>query len=349
MFENSERTDLSELGEFGLIKHIAEHFPLAGSSSLIGIGDDAAMIDAQGNPILVSTDSLLEGVDFDLIYTPLKHLGYKAVVSGISDICAMNGKPTQILVSIAMSNRFSLEAIEELYLGIKLACEKYEVDLVGGDTSSSRQGLVIHVTSIGQAVNEPVKRSGAKPSDLLVVSGDTGGAYMGLQILEREKRVFLEVKDMQPDLEPFDYIVGRQLKPEARWDVVKMLNEMGIVPTSMIDVSDGIASEIHHLGSASGVGFEIYENKLPIDPQTLQVAQDFDLNPTVVALNGGEDYELLMTISQEHFEKIKNNPDLSIIGYATEQVGKYNLITNAGNTFGIRAQGWDHFEGGTTK
>jgi thiamine-monophosphate kinase len=277
------------------------------------------------------------------MYTPLKHLGYKAVVSGISDICAMNGKPTQILVSIAMSNRFSLEAIEELYLGIKLACEKYEVDLVGGDTSSSRHGLVIHVTSIGQAVNEPVKRSGAKPSDLLVVSGDTGGAYMGLQILEREKRVFLEVKDMQPDLEPFDYIVGRQLKPEARIDIVKLLEQLEIQPTAMIDISDGLASEMHHLSEASHVGFTIYEDKLPIDPIAYQRAIDFGLDPTVAMLNGGEDYELLFTISQTDYEKIKGTMEISIIGHAVAHQEGIHMISKSNIKHKLSAQGWKSF------
>jgi thiamine-monophosphate kinase len=288
---------------------------------------------------------MVEGVHFDLAYTPLKHLGYKAVTSNLSDICAMNGIPSQITVSIAFSNRFSLEAIEELYEGIRLACEKYEIDLVGGDTSSTRSGLVISVTAVGEVSPKKItKRSGAKPGDLLIVSGDIGGAYMGLQILEREKRVFLEHNQMQPDLEPYDYIVARQLKPEARLDIVKILDELAIVPTSMIDVSDGVASEIHHLGKASGVGFEIYEEKIPLDQQTLDTALGFNLNPSVAALNGGEDYELLFTVDQKHYDKIKNHLDLTIIGHATDSVGSYLLNTRAGNSFEIQAQGWNHLK-----
>lgn len=345
MFENKERTELTDLGEFGLIDHIAEHFPASNRNTLLGIGDDAAAIVAGDEQLLVSTDMLLEGVHFDLSFHPLKHLGYKSVAVNVSDICAMNGKPEQVLVNIAISNRFSLEAIEEFYAGVKLACEKYNIDLIGGDTSTSRSGFVISVTAMGR-VNQAdlVKRSGASESDLLVVTGDIGGAYMGLQILEREKRVFLEHPEMQPDLEPYDYIVGRQLRPEARLDVIDILKEKGIVPTSMIDVSDGIASEIHHLGKNSQVGFDIYEEKLPIDPQTVDTALQFQLNPSIAALNGGEDYELLFTIKQQDYDKIKNNPDFTIIGHATAQVGKYRLITSAGNAFDIKAQGWQHFE-----
>ncbi len=345
MFENSDRTELAALGEFGLIDHLAQHFPTKLPSSLLGIGDDAALVKLGTKVMAISTDMMIEGVHFDLAYTPLKHLGYKAVTSNLSDICAMNGLPTQITVSIAFSNRFSLEAIEELYEGIRLACEKYEIDLVGGDTSSTRSGLVISVTAVGEVSPKKItKRSGAKPGDLLVLSGDIGGAYMGLQILEREKRVFLEHNQMQPDLEPYDYIVARQLKPEARLDVVRMLEELAIVPTSMIDVSDGVASEIHHLGKASGVGFEIYEEKIPLDQQTLDTALGFNLNPSVAALNGGEDYELLFTVDQKHYDKIKNHLDLTIIGHATDSVGSYLLNTRAGNSFEIQAQGWNHLK-----
>ena len=289
MFENSDRTELAALGEFGLIDHLAQHFPSKAGSTFLGIGDDAAIIKLGTKHLAISTEMMVEGVHFDLTYTPLKHLGYKAVTSNLSDICAMNGIPTQITVSVAFSNRFSLEAIEELYEGIRLACEKYEIDLIGGDTSSTRSGLVISVTAVGEVSPKKItKRSGAKPGDLLVLSGDIGGAYMGLQILEREKRVFLEHKQMQPDLEPYDYIVGRQLKPEARLDVVRILEELDIVPTSMMDVSDGVASELHHLGKASGVGFEVYEEKLPLDQQTLDTALTFNLNPSIAALNGGK-------------------------------------------------------------
>lgn len=343
MFENSERTELTDLGEFGLIEHLAQHFPSKNSSTHLGIGDDAAIVKFGSKYVAISTDLMVEGVHFDLTYTPLKHLGYKAVTSNLSDICAMNATPTQITVSVALSNRFSLEAIEELYEGIRLACEKYEIDLIGGDTSTSRSGLMISVTAVGEASPKKItKRSGAKPGDLLVLSGDIGGAYMGLQILEREKRVFLEHKQMQPDLEPYDYIVGRQLKPEARIDVVKILADLDIVPTSMMDVSDGVASEIHHLGKASGVGFEIYEEKIPLDQQTLDTALSFNLNPSIAALNGGEDYELLFTVDQKHYDKIKNHLDFSIIGHATELAGKYLLNTRAGNSFDIKAQGWNH-------
>jgi thiamine-monophosphate kinase len=288
---------------------------------------------------------MLEGVHFDLSYTPLKHLGYKAIATNVSDVCAMNGKATQVLVSVALSNRFSLEAIEELYLGMKIACDKYQVDLVGGDTSTSRSGLVINVTVLGEVDSKNItKRSGAKPGDLLVVSGDLGGAYMGLQILEREKKVFIDHPSMQPDLEPYDYIVGRQLKPEARVDIIETLNELNIVPTSMMDISDGVASEVFHLGKASKVGFDVYENKLPIDSQTMETAMTFNLNPSIVALNGGEDYELLMTIDQKHYDQLKNHMDFTIIGHATAMEGKHQLHTTAGNVFDIKAQGWQHFK-----
>jgi thiamine-monophosphate kinase len=343
MFENTERTELSSLGEFGLIDHLAKHFEPKQKSSHLGIGDDAALIKLGTRVMAVSTDMLVEGVHFDLTYMPLKHLGYKAVTANLSDIAAMNAKPSQITVSIGMSNRFSLEAVEELYEGIRLACEKYQVDLIGGDTTSSRSGLVISVTAMGEAnLKKTTYRKGAKPGDLLVVSGDIGGAYMGLQILEREKRVFMEHKEMQPDLEPYDYIVGRQLKPEARLDIIDRLEELKIIPTSMIDVSDGVASEIHHLGKSSDVGFDIYEDKLPIDPQTMDTALSFELNPSIAALNGGEDYELLFTVSQDDYDKMKSDIDFTIIGHATDTKGVYTLHTKAGNSFGIKAQGWDH-------
>lgn len=345
MFENEQRTELGTLGEFGLIQHIASHFKPKRSDTVAGIGDDAAVIQSEKGLVLLCTDHMLEGVHFDLSFHPLKHLGYKAVVSCVSDICAMNGKPGQILVNLGTSNRFSLEAIEELYAGIQLACERYGVDLVGGDTSASQRGLMINVTCYGSAKTETITyRKGAKPNDLLVVTGDVGGAYMGLQILEREKKVFLEHPEMQPDLERFDYIVGRQLKPEARVDVIAQLEELKIVPTSMIDVSDGIASELHHLGAHGKVGFNVYENKLPIDPQTVDIALEFGLNPSIAALNGGEDYELLFTVDQGHFDLIKNLPDMTVIGHATEEIGKYNLITATGNSFEIKAQGWEHFK-----
>jgi thiamine-monophosphate kinase len=345
MFENTDRTELALLGEFGLIDHLSRHFPSTLKSTYLGIGDDAAIVKLGTKLMAISTDLMIEGVHFDLTYTPLKHLGYKSVTSNLSDICAMNGIPSQITVSVALSNRFSLEAIEELYEGIRLACEKYEIDLVGGDTSASHSGLMISVTAVGEVSPKKItRRSGAKPGDLLVLTGDIGGAYMGLQILEREKRVFLEHQNMQPDLDAYDYIVGRQLKPEARLDIVKTLEALDIVPTSMMDVSDGVASEIYHLGKASGIGFEIYEEKIPLDQQTLDTALAFNLNPSIAALNGGEDYELLFTVDQKHYDKIKNHLDFSIIGHATDSVGRYMLNTRAGNSFEIKAQGWDHLK-----
>lgn len=344
MFENTERTELSALGEFGLISHLSKHFINKNDSTILGIGDDAAIVKMGDAYVAISTDSFIEGVHFDLMFHPLKHLGYKAVAATVSDICAMNAIPTQITVAIGLSNRFSLEAVEELYEGMRLACEKYEIDLIGGDTSSSRSGLILNLTAIGQVDPQKVTyRKGAKPNDLLVVTGDVGGAYMGLQILEREKKVFLDHPSMQPDLETYDYIVGRQLKAEARLDVIKLLDELKIIPTSMMDVSDGIASELFHLGQASAVGFDIYEDKLPIDPQTVDTALAFDLNPSIMALNGGEDYELLFTIDQREWDKIKNNPDFTVIGHATDLVNSYKLNTKAGNSFDIKAQGWEHF------
>lgn len=345
MFENRERSEISDLGEFGLISHLNSFFTTRRSNTIAASGDDAAVIEIGGQNLLVSTDHMLEGIHFDLSFHPLMHLGYKLVAAGISDICAMNGKPSQILVNIGMSNRFSLEAVEEIFRGIQHACDKYNLDLVGGDTSASFKGLMLNVTALGTAEKNAVAyRKGARPNDLLVVSGDLGGAYMGLQILEREKKIFLEQPDFKPDLEQHDYIIGRQLRPEARTDVVDLLETLGIVPTSMIDVSDGVASEIHHLGKHSGVGFEIFEDKLPIDPQTVDRALEFNLNPSIVALNGGEDYELLFTVAQEHYDKIKSEPDLTIIGHATEQKGVFSLNNRNGQSFAIKAQGWEHFK-----
>ncbi len=343
MFENASRTELSELGEFGLINHLAEHFESSGVSTQLGIGDDCAVFHRDEHSFsLVSTELYLEGVHFDLTFHPLKHLGYKLVTVGISDILAMNGKPEQVLISIGLSNRFSLEAVEELYAGIRLACEKYKVDLVGGDTTTSRSGLVLSITAIGSVAKSAItyRKGNVKPNDLLVVTGDLGGAYMGLQVLEREKRVFMEVPNMQPDLEQYDYIVGRQLRPEARWDVVDLLRELNVIPGVMMDISDGVASEIFHLSKLNSVGFDIFEDKLPIDPQTIETAVSFDLNPSIVALNGGEDYELLFTVGQDQYEVIKNQPDFTIIGYVTELALKNQLITKAGNSFDIKAQGW---------
>ncbi len=342
-FDNTSPTDLASLGEFGLIKHLAQHFDIKHSSTVKGVGDDAAVIDNGNLQTLVSTDLLLEGVHFDLSYVPLKHLGYKAVVVNLSDIYAMNGTPRQIVVSLGLSNRFSLEAIEELYQGMLLACNKYNVDLVGGDTSSSRSGLIINITVIGAAEKEElVYRSGAKEGDLLCVSGDLGGAYMGLQVLEREKAVFKENPKLQPDLEGKDYILERQLKPEARKDVIEQFKALGIRPTAMIDVSDGLASEILHICEQSGVGVDLYEEKIPLDSLTYDTAREFNLDPTVCALSGGEDYELLFTIPLEDYNKIKNLPDFSVIGHLTPSSKGYQLIAKAGTVHPLKAQGWNH-------
>ncbi len=339
------RTELSELGEFGLIDTLTKGFKNVNASSLFGVGDDAAVIRANDEEsLLVSTDMLVEGVHFNLMYTPLKHLGYKSVVVNISDICAMNGTPEQITVSIAVSNRFPKEALEELYEGIKRACDFYKVDLVGGDTTSSLSGLMISVTAIGRAKNEDViYRNGAKENDLLVVTGDLGAAYMGLQILEREKEVYKANPDIQPDLDGYDYLLERQLKPEARIDVIGYLKELEVKPTSMIDISDGLASEIFHLCKQSNVGCNLYDEKIPIDSKVSTTAIDFNISPATCALNGGEDYELLFTVSQENFDKIKGNPHMTVIGHMTDtSSGKY-LIDKQGAAFPLKAQGWNHF------
>lgn len=343
---NNLRTELDALGEFGLIDRMTQDFPLRNASSLKGVGDDAAIIDNAGKRTLVSVDLLLEGVHFDMTYTPLKHLGYKAAVVNFSDIYAMNGTPTQIVVGLGVSNRYSVEALEELYAGIRLACEAYHVDLVGGDTTSSRSGLVISITVIGVANEKDVVcRSGAKANDLLCVSGDLGGAYMGLLILEREKAEYLANPNMQPQLKGFDYVLQRQLRPEARKDIVARLKEAGVKPTSMIDISDGLASEILHLCKASGVGCQLYENKIPLDPTTAKLAKDFQIVPSVAALNGGEDYELLFTVDQKDYEKIqKLSDDITIIGYMTADKGVAELITPDNHVIPLKAQGWDHFK-----
>ncbi|MCB9245261.1 MAG: thiamine-phosphate kinase [Flavobacteriales bacterium] len=341
MFENIERTSLEELGEFGLIDHLGRHARQVNSATVKGIGDDAAVVQVDGRYMLLSTDMLIEQVHFDLVYTPLKHLGYKAVVVNLSDIYAMNGTPTQITVSMALSSKFTLDAVEELYAGINLACEKYGVDLVGGDTSSSHRGLYLSLSALGTVdPDKVVYRSGAKPGELLCVTGDLGGAYMGLQVLEREKRVFLEHPEMQPDLETHAYIVGRQLRPEARKDIVEFFAQNGIVPGSMIDVSDGLSSEILHLSKHSGVDFVIYEDKLPIDQDAYQLAIDFGIDPLTAMLNGGEDYELLFTLDQKYFDLVKNNPDITVIGYARESGMHNQVISKSGNAHDLIAQGW---------
>ena len=343
---NNTRTELDELGEFGLIDQITQDFPLRNPSSLKGVGDDAAVIDHGGERTLVSVDLLLEGVHFDMTYTPLKHLGYKAAVVNFSDIYAMNGTPTQIVVGLGVSNRYSVEALDELYAGIRMACEAYHVDMVGGDTTSSRSGLVISITVIGKAPQEDVVfRNGAKPNDLLCVSGDLGGAYMGLLILQREKAEFLANPQMQPQLAGFDYVLRRQLRPEARKDVVELLKQAGIKPTSMIDISDGLASEIMHLCKESGVGCQLYEERIPLDPITAKTAKDFQIVPSVAALNGGEDYELLFTIDQTDYEKIQQlSSDVSVIGYMTPEKGIAELITPDNHVIPLKAQGFNHFK-----
>jgi thiamine-monophosphate kinase len=345
MLDNQSRTEISELGEFGLIKHLTQNIELKNASSLKGVGDDAAVIDAgNGEVKLVSTDMLTEGVHFDLMYVPLKHLGYKAATVNFSDIYAMNGTPKQLLVSLALSSRFPLDAVEELYQGMLIACERYGVDLVGGDTVSSRTGLTISCTIIGEAkADEVTYRNGAKEKNLICVSGDLGGAYMGLMMLEREKEVYKSNPQAQPDLEGNDYILERQLKPEARKDVILQLKELGIKPTSMIDISDGLASEILHLCSQSETGAQIFEEKIPIDPLTYERAREFNFDPTMCAMNGGEDYELLFTIDINDYDKVKNNPDISVIGHITAKEAGVNMISKSETTHPITAQGWDAF------
>ncbi len=344
MFDNKEKTEVAALGEFGLINHLTKNIVLQDKTSIKGIGDDAAVMDFAGKKTLISTDLLLEGVHFDLAYVPLKHLGYKAVQVNLSDIYAMNGTASQITFSLGISSKFPLEAVEELYQGVLLACEQYKVDLIGGDTSSSKQGLVISVTSIGYADEvDIVYRSTAGEGDLICVSGDLGGAYVGLQLLEREKQVYLSNPNIQPDLEGKDYIVERQLKPEARGDIISILKELKIKPTSMIDVSDGLASEILHICTQSNKGCTLYEDKIPIDPMTYETAREFGLDPTVCALSGGEDYELLFTIKQADFEKIRYNADISIIGHITETSAGCNLVSKSGNVHELKAQGWNAF------
>lgn len=340
----SKRLEINELGEFGLIERIRAKFPLGQNRSVRGIGDDAAVIDAGDDFLLISTDMLVEGIHFDLTYTPIQHLGYKSVAVNVSDIAAMNGKAEQITVSIALSNRFSVEAVDALYDGIKAACGNYGVDLVGGDTTSSTSGLIISITAIGRVAKHKVAyRSGAKENDIVCVTGDLGGAFAGLQVLEREKQVFLSNPGMEPGLEKYDYIVGRQLKPEARAEIILDLEEFGIIPTSMIDVSDGLASELLHLSKESKVGVRVYEDKIPIDQITYDTAVEFNLDPITCALNGGEDYELLFTINKGDQEKMKNHPDIHMIGYIHPRADQNVMITKSGNVVPLRAQGWDHF------
>ena len=343
--KNPSKTAIETLGEFGLIDHLTKNFKIKNSSTIKSIGDDAAVLDFKNNKTLISTDLLVENVHFDLNYVPLKHLGYKAVMVNLSDIYAMNASATQITVSIAVSNRFPLEALDELYSGIETAAKIYNIDVIGGDTTSSNKGLIISITAIGHANDDKiVYRNGAQPNDLVVVSGDIGGAYMGLQILERENEVFKVNPNNQPDLNPYAYIVERQLKPEARKDIVKLLEDLDVKPSSMIDISDGLSSEAIHLCKQSNVGIELYENKIPLDPQVISTCEEFKIDSTTVALNGGEDYELLMTISQEDYPKIKANPNLTVIGYITEANRGMNLITRDNSAIPLIAKGWNSLQ-----
>lgn len=335
-------TPISELGEFGLIDHLTKNINIKNPTTVKGVGDDAAVIDMGDKYQLVSTDLLVEGVHFDLAYMPLKHLGYKAVAVNVSDICAMNGDAKQITVGLAMSNRFTVEALDELYEGIYLACEHYGVDLVGGDTTSSTAGLMISVTVLGEVEKENiVYRSGAKVNDLVVCTGDLGAAYLGLQLLNREKEMFKENPTMQPDLTGNDYVLRRQLKPEAGTKYIKILKELDIIPTSMIDVSDGLSSEVLHLARASEVGITIHEDKIPVDYTAMNLANEFNMNPIFCALSGGEDYELLFTVSQAHYDKLKKDVDFTIVGFVTDASEGNNFIANDGSSHPLTAQGWD--------
>jgi len=346
MFEskNPQRTPISELGEFGLIDQLTKNTKINNANTALGIGDDAALVDQGTHYTAISTDLLVEGVHFDLSYVPLKHLGYKSVMVNLSDIYAMNGTAEHITVGIAVSNRFPVEALEEIYEGIHLACERYGVDLIGGDTTASKSGLLISITAVGRVEKDAAaRRSGAQDNDLVVVSGDIGGAYMGLQILEREKQVYLENPEMQPELNGHEYILERQLKPEARKDIVELLKGLEVRPTSMIDISDGLSSEVLHLAKSSNMQFNIYENKIPIDPSIYSLCEEFNLNTTTVALSGGEDYELMFTIPISEHDKIKGNPNLTIIGYVKEGSGA-NLITRDEKVIELKAQGFKHHE-----
>ena len=342
---SEERTEISSLGEFGLIEFLTRNIEIQQASTVLGVGDDAAVIDHFGKQTVISTDMLVEGIHFDLAYTPLKHLGYKSVVVNLSDIYAMNAAPTHITVSIAFSNRFSVEALNEFYDGVYAACEKYGVDLIGGDTSSSQKGFVISVTALGEVTPDQfVKRSTAQKGDLLCVSGDLGAAYLGLTLLEREKRIYQENPQLQPDLENQTYIIGRQLKPEARKDIVEYLEEQGVKPTAMMDISDGLSSETLHICKQSNLGCVLYEEKIPIEDQTKQQALKFGLDPTACALSGGEDYELLFTIKQEDYDKLVLSEQISVIGYMTDISEGAHIITKGGNKFKLVAQGWNAFE-----
>jgi thiamine-monophosphate kinase len=342
----SSRTEITTLGEFGLIDHLTKNFEIQNASTVLSIGDDAAVIDHFGKQTVISSDMLVEGIHFDLMYTPLKHLGYKSVIVNLSDVYAMNASPTHIILNIAFSNRFSVEALDEFYEGIYAACEKYNVDLIGGDTSSSQKGFIISVTALGEITPEKiVKRSGARPGDLICVSGDLGAAFLGLTLLEREKKIYLENPGVQPDLENEQYIVGRLLKPEARKDIVEFFDKEDILPSSMMDVSDGLSSELLHICKQSNVGCMIYEDKLPVNEQARQYAYKLQLDPTACALSGGEDYELLFTLSQKVYDAIVLNEHISVIGYVTDIEEGAHIRTKGGNTHKLIAQGWNAFKG----
>ena len=341
----SNRTEVNDYGEFGLIHHLTKNIELQNASSVLGVGDDAAVIDHFGKQTVVTTDLLLEGVHFDLAYTPLKHLGYKSVVVNLSDVYAMNATPTQITMSIGISSKVSVEALEEFYEGVYIACEEYGVDLVGGDTSASQKGFIVSVTAIGEANEEKiVKRSTAQKGDLICVSGDLGAAYIGLLFLEREKKIFLESPQVQPDLENESYVIGRLLKPKARKDIIEFLEQQQVLPTSMMDISDGLSSEILHICEKSGVGCVIYEEKIPISEDSRNAAYKFEIDPTACALSGGEDYELLFTIKQDDYEKLTLNEQISVIGYIAEADQGAKIKTKGGNTFDVTAQGWNAFK-----
>lgn len=341
---SEERTEIESLGEFGLIDHLTKNIEIKNAGTILNVGDDAAVIDQFGRQSVITTDMLLEGIHFDLMYTPLKHLGYKAVAVNLSDICAMSATPTHITISIGISNRFSVEALDEFYEGVYAACDRYNVDLIGGDTCSSLKGFVISVTAIGEVVpGKFVTRSGAKKGDLICVSGDLGAAYIGLQLLEREKRIYLENPSVQPDLQNKPYTIGRILKPEPRTDIIAWLQEKDIVPTAMIDVSDGLSSDMLHICRQSNTGCLIYEEKLPIHDETRQTALEFNIPPTTCALNGGEDYELLFTVDQKEYEKLVLNEQVSVIGYITAPEEEVMLVTKSGNKHKLIAQGWNAF------
>lgn len=336
-----KKTPISEYGEFGLIRHLTKNFSLNQKSSVVGVGDDAAVIRPGHKQIVLTSDLLLEGIHFNLMYTPLKHLGYKAVVVNLSDVYAMMAHPTQIIVSIGISNRFSVEHIEELYEGISLACNRYGADMVGGDTTSSQSGLTLSITALGEVSGQPVLRSGAREHDIICVSGNLGGAYMGLQVLKRENKIFQEDPSVQPVLDKYSYIVERQLKPEARKDVVELLGEKKIIPTAMIDISDGLSSEIKHICASSEKGCRIYQDKVPIDSETASTAEELGIEPLIAALNGGEDYELLFTLRPEDYEKIMKETGITPVGHITEKSKGTKLVTSSGTEMELQAQGWD--------